>query len=144
MDGLHVQIALAKGQFSNSILRRAKEIGLLPGQPHILEYLLTNNGSTQKDVCEAWDLDRSTVSGLAERMERDGLIRVEKDPDDRRKKRLFLTPKGKERAGAMDQFMKQLDRKAFDGIGPEEQAEFLDLLTRVYQNLKGGTKDGGK
>ncbi len=142
MEGLHVQIALTKGQFSNKILKKAKEIGLLPGQPHILEYLCTNDGCTQRDVCEAWDLDRSTVSGLVERMERDGLIRVERDLSDRRKKRLFLTKKGGALEEKMNRYMKQLDLTAFKGMSKEEQRQFLEMLLKIYQNLQGVEENG--
>ncbi|MCD7735375.1 MAG: MarR family winged helix-turn-helix transcriptional regulator, partial [Lachnospiraceae bacterium] len=139
---LHVRIALTKGQFSKYILRKAKELGLLPGQPHILEYLETNDGCSQSEICEAWDLDKSTVSGLAERMERDGLIFVEKEEKDRRRKKLFLTPKGRELCGRMNQYMTQLDQMAFEGIPKEEQAQFMKTLLQIYNNLKEAEKNG--
>lgn len=142
MDSLHVRIALTKGQFSKYILRKARDCGLLRGQPHILEYLATNDGCSQTDVCEAWDLDKSTVSGLVERMERDGLIRVEREEGNRRKKNLFLTPKGSELCVKMNQYMEQLDQTAFQGISEEEQKQFMDVLSRVYQNLKGAEGNG--
>ncbi len=142
MDSLHVRIALTKGQFSKYILRKARKIGLLRGQPHILEYLATNDGCSQTEVCEAWDLDKSTVSGLIERMERDGLIRVERKEDDRRKKKLFLTSKGTELGKKMDVYMKQLDELAFAGISEEEQEQFMSVLSRIYQNLKGVEENG--
>ncbi|MCD8104586.1 MAG: MarR family transcriptional regulator [Lachnospiraceae bacterium] len=142
MDSLHVRIALTKGQFSKYILRKARKIDLLRGQPHILEYLATNDGCSQSEVCEAWDLDKSTVSGLVERMERDGLIFVEREEGDRRRKKLFLTQKGSELGSRMDEYMKQLDTAAFAGISEEEQEQFLRVLSRIYQNLKGVEENG--
>ncbi|MCD8014884.1 MAG: MarR family transcriptional regulator [Lachnospiraceae bacterium] len=142
MDSLHVRIALIKGQFSKFILRRARQMGLLRGQPHILEYLATNDGCSQSEVCEAWDLDKSTVSGLVERMERDGLIDVRKEEGDRRKKKLYLTAKGSELGSRMDEYMKQLDEAAFAGVTEEEQEQFLHVLSRIYQNLKGVEENG--
>ncbi|MCD7746592.1 MAG: MarR family transcriptional regulator [Lachnospiraceae bacterium] len=142
MDGLHVRIALTKGQFSKYILHKAREAGLLRGQPHILEYLATNDGCSQTEICEAWDLDKSTVSGLVERMERDGLIRVEREEDDRRRKKLFLTSKGARLGKQMDEYMKQLDTTAFEGISEEEQEQFMRVLSRIYQNLKGVEENG--
>ncbi|MCC8065499.1 MAG: MarR family winged helix-turn-helix transcriptional regulator [Clostridiales bacterium] len=142
MDGLHIRIALTKGQFSKYILRKAKELGLLPGQPHILEYLRTNDGCTQSEVCEAWDLDKSTVSGLVERMERDGLIYIGREELDRRKKKLFLTERGNRMSDAIDHYMEEMDRRAFEGISEEEQEQFMKLLARIYTNLKGAEENG--
>lgn len=136
MNSVHVRIALAKGQFSKCILRKAKELGLLPGQPHILEYLETNDGCSQSDICDAWDLDKSTVSGLVERMERDGLIRIEKKTGDRRKNIIWLTPKGSELWSIMKTYMEQLDQTALEGIPKEEQQIFRTVLEQIYQNLK--------
>lgn len=144
MDGLHIRIALTKGQFSKYILRKAKELGLLQGQPHILEYLRTNNGCSQTDVCDAWDLDKSTVSGLVERMERDGLIYIEKEEKDRRKKKLYLTPRGAQMSEEIDRYMGEMDRLAFAGISEEEQEQFMDVLAHIYGNLKGAEENGTK
>lgn len=142
MDGLHIRIALTKGRFSNYILKKAQEIGLLPGQPRILEYLSTDDGCSQTAICEAWELDKSTVTGLAKRMERDGLIHIEQTDNDKRKKKLYLTPKGSELSSKMQNYVEWLDKMAFSGFSEEEQKQFMELLERMYQNLKEVDENG--
>ncbi|MCC8104313.1 MAG: MarR family winged helix-turn-helix transcriptional regulator, partial [Clostridiales bacterium] len=71
-----------------------------------------------------------------------GLIRVEREDDDRRKKKLFLTSKGAELGARMDDYMKQLDEMAFAGIPEEEQEQFMRTLSCIYQNLKGVEENG--
>ncbi|MCD7755521.1 MAG: MarR family winged helix-turn-helix transcriptional regulator [Firmicutes bacterium] len=136
MQGVHFHISLVKGRFTNYILRKAQAVGLSSGQPRVLEYLAVDNGCSQSAICEAWELDRSTVAGLVKRMERDGLVRCEPAPGDKRKKRLWLTPKGTRMWSEMAGAIERMDAAAFAGFTQEEQQQFLDMLSRMYENLK--------
>ncbi|MCD8223346.1 MAG: MarR family winged helix-turn-helix transcriptional regulator [Clostridiales bacterium] len=142
MQGVHYRINLIKGRFASYILKRAQEAGLSPGQPRVLEYLATDDGCAQSAICEAWELDRSTVAGLVKRMERDGLIRTEQAHKDKRKKRLWLTPKGSRLWSEMTVYIERMDETAFHGFSPAEKEQFMKLLDRMYENLKHLNEDG--
>ncbi len=136
MNEVHHRVSLVKGRFTNFILKKAQEVGLCSGQPRILEYLATDDGCTQSAVCSAWELDRSTVAGLVKRMERDDLVRCEPSPTDKRKKKLWLTRKGREMWSQMEGSIKEMDEVAFRGFSEKEQEQFMSLLDRIYENLK--------
>jgi len=69
------------------------------GQPRV-----GKSGSAEKDICggprtpaelaEAAGVTRATMTGLVDTLERDGLVRREPDPDDRRMMSVRLTGKG--------------------------------------------------
>ncbi len=136
MDGVHYYINLVKGCFSNYVLKKAQNVGLCSGQPRVLEYLITNDGCSQRDICNAWELDRSTVAGLVKRMERDGLLRTTAGEKDKRMKRVWLTQKGRDLWLEMSPAIQHMNEVAFDGFSKEEQEVFMDMLVRMHENLK--------
>jgi len=80
-------------------------------------------------------VDGATITHHVDRAEKLGLVRREVDPDDRRVKRLRLTPKG-------ERLQKQLwiEARAFEarvlaGISDQEQARLRRILAKVRANL---------
>ena len=136
MNSLHVKMNVSQGQFSRHVHGNAKTLGLLPGQPKILEYVEKHQGCQQSEICEAWDLDKSTVSGLLNRMERDDLLRITKSTEDTRKKEIRLSDKGMERWSKMKQYIEAMERTALKDVNQEEFDIFISVLDRIYHNLK--------
>ena len=132
---LHVSMAVGQGQINKLIQQKNKRAGLLPGQSKVLEYISENDGCSQKDICDAWNLDRSTVSGLITRMKRDGLISIHEAEHDRRKKVISLTESGMDKWKIMRSFIGDIDKRAFAGISAKEQAELFDTLDRIHENI---------
>ena len=65
-------------------------------QSWVLFYLSTHNGSSLKDIAAAVQLDSPVVTGLIDRLEKEGLVVREEDPEDRRSLKICLTPRGRE------------------------------------------------
>jgi DNA-binding MarR family transcriptional regulator len=51
--------------------------------------------ASQRELCDAVDLDRSTIADLVSRMERRGLVERRRDPDDARRKTVTLAEPGR-------------------------------------------------
>ena len=135
---LHIQMCLTQGRFSQQVRRAANGVDLLPGQPKVLEYLYDHDGCTQADIGEAWNLDKSTVSGLVDRLARDGLVQCGKDGQDKRRKVIVLTPKGRALWQPRRERLSALDEAAWRGVPQAERAAFLATLARIRRNLEEG------
>ncbi|MDI9466589.1 MAG: MarR family winged helix-turn-helix transcriptional regulator [Syntrophomonadaceae bacterium] len=70
--------------------------GITIVQSWVLFYLSTHNGSSLKDIAAAVQLDSPVVTGLIDRLEKEGLVVREEDPEDRRSLKICLTPRGRE------------------------------------------------
>lgn len=134
-DELHVRLAVGQTQMNKIIQSKAKEIGLLPGQTKVLEYVSDHSGCSQKDICKGWALDKSTVSGILSRMKRDGLLQSEADYDDNRINHIYLTERGREKYDIMHKFIQELDTSALKGISQEKQKIFYGIVNQIYENL---------
>src|SRR5690606_5627308 len=73
--------------------RQAIDLGLTRSQWQVLAYLLREDGQQQKQLADQMDLTAITLTGLLDRLERDGWVERRNDPSDRRAKRVYLTDK---------------------------------------------------
>ena len=118
------------------ITKRTQELGLFPGQPKILEYLLEHEGCIARDICEDCVLDKSTMTSLLTRMERQGLVAREESSADRRATFLHLTEQGRDMALAVKTIFRAADDQALQGVPEEERQTLIRLLHTVISNLE--------
>ncbi|MBQ2927749.1 MAG: MarR family transcriptional regulator [Oscillospiraceae bacterium] len=111
---------------------------LTAAQGHIMGYLAhQEQPPCPRDVEKEFHLSHPTVSGLLSRLEQKGFIELRTDPDDRRCKRIYILPKGKECHDLMHQTILSNERRIVEGFSPEEQELFGALLQRAIQNMGG-------
>lgn len=68
---------------------------LTPQQFGLLGFLWQEDGLSQAELSTRSQIDRTTMGGLIDRLEKEGLVKRLADPDDRRAYRICLTGKGK-------------------------------------------------
>ena len=79
-------------------------------------------------------LEPSTMTGLLDRMERDGMVMRAPDPDDRRAQRIRLTEKGR---NLHDPIMHAVDStfsRVFSGVEEENLSQLKNTLRLVLSN----------
>jgi MarR family transcriptional regulator, transcriptional regulator for hemolysin len=81
-------------------------------------------------------VDGATITYHVDRAEKLGLVRREIDPDDRRVKRLRLTPKGERLAKHLWAEAKTFEAQVLSGISDQEQARLRRTLAKVRANLE--------
>lgn len=106
--------------------------GLKTTQRAILAQIARSGPTSVGVLAEALVMDAGALAHTLKPLERDGLVTIGIDPDDRRSKRIALTPLGHERLSVSDAFW----RRAQDGFEaalgqlPSEQLrEAMRLLT---------------
>ena len=111
------------------------ELGISITQLGALMLIYEQQGCLLKDMASALNLNNSALTGLANRMEANGLICREPCPDDGRASRLFLTPLGQEKVKAVKPLIKTLTREMTAGFTDEEMAvvfRFLNHLLHAF------------
>ncbi len=77
------------------LLAIAQEFGLAPQQAFALQRLQPDEPMKLSDLATALHCDNSSVTGIADRLEKAGLAERQAHPTDRRVKTLALTERGK-------------------------------------------------
>lgn len=90
-----------------------------------------------KDIEEEFRLTHPTVSGILTRLEKKDFIELRPDDQDRRSKRIYLRPRGRECMENMHQVIQNNETRLVAGFTEEEQALFADFLKRAITNMGG-------
>lgn len=115
--------------------KAASELGLYFGQPGILEYILMNNGCTQKELAEHLHVSPASVATTLKRMEKSGFILRAEDKDDTRKKRLTATEKGSDALRSFRKVCEETDGQLFKNFSEEEKEQLMGYLKRLNSNI---------
>lgn len=128
-------ISLAARGFARLSESRLKPLGFGVGQLPVLVALQNGNASTQRDLARFARVEQPPMAQMLTRMERDGLIQRTRDPADGRSSRIVLTMAAKERMPEAIATLFQGNSEALTGFTDTEAVQFVDLLTRLIENL---------
>lgn len=134
---IHHAMVLASKAQKNVTRPALYEIGLSPGQPKVLTFLLNHDGCMQKDIAAAFDTEPATISQILSKMEQGGLIRRTNFAERKRADSVFITEKGREACGRWMEVCTEVDGISLRGFSEREQQQFYDFLCRMYHNLTG-------
>ena len=75
------------------------------------------------------------MTGLLDRLERDGWVVRKPDPEDRRAKRVYLTDKIDPVMADIKAIVKEVRATALHGLSAQERDQLISLMLRIRQNL---------
>ena len=99
----------------------------------ILVALARTPGVDQRTLGETVSLDRSTTADIIERLMKRGFLERARDPKDRRRNLLQLTPMGIELLNTLGPRSEAMNEHLISVLSPTDQAEFIRLL-RLFVN----------
>ena len=131
MESLHYLLMKSHALVSRRVLAQAAQMGLTPGQPKVLDFLLLHEEADQKTIAAYCEIQQATVGSILLRMEQAGLILRRRREGNRRSLYVSLTQKGQEAAVTMADIFRAAEEEAVRGFSPEERESLLCLLCRV-------------
>lgn len=108
---------------------------LSPMDARVLGYFGRRPGSTLKDLAEHSGRDKAQLARLIKGLRESGWLRAQTDPEDRRNQRLWLTEAGEALHQRMTVAMREVSRRAVQGLTVEQHRVLVELLGRVRDNL---------
>ena len=123
------------GRISRKMMRVTREklipYGLTSAQFFLLTALYEEDGLPISVLAQKVALDKATLTGLIDRLERDDLIRRISDPDDRRAIRIFLTPKSERLRTELTELYHENNRLFLSLLTSEEKEVFEHIVTKI-------------
>lgn len=113
-----------------------RPLGIVPGQFPILLELWRRDGQNQKMLVEAIDVEQATLANTLARMERDGLIRREPDPNDQRSRLIRLTARAKRLEREATEAADAVNERALRKLPAGQRQAFLATMRAMIANLK--------
>jgi MarR family transcriptional regulator for hemolysin len=117
--------------------QRARDLGMTRAQWAVLARVERSQGLKQCELADTLDLQPITLTRLIDRLCDGGLIERRSDPDDRRAKRLYLTPAARPVLDGLTRLGQDLMATVLAGIEPAAVEQLLAHLLTLKTNLRG-------
>ena len=128
---------LAARLFARAIERRLAPLGLNPAHMPVL-LGLEAGPQPQKILAGRARVRQPTMTATLNRMEKDGLVERLPNPEDGRSSLVALTPKAREKLGAVASAGQDVNLMALKSLSRAERAQYFALLGKVIANLDAG------
>lgn len=125
-----VQIAAYKDFEEN-----ARRFGQAPRYYGLLGMIEANPGLSQTQLAGYLHLVRASIVPILDKLSADGLVERRLDPNDKRVRRLWLTPNGRKLMSKLSVVAQQHETRMFAGFSKGEKQALLQLLKRANANL---------
>jgi MarR family transcriptional regulator for hemolysin len=116
--------------------QRARDLGMTRAQWAVLARIESSEGLKQVELAETLDLQPITLTRLIDRLCDSGLIERRSDPDDRRAKRLYLTPAARPVLDGLARIGKDMMTTVLVGLEPAAIELLLAQLLTLKANLR--------
>ena len=127
---LQVTSALKKGFVAAGVQK------VRPAYLGVLMSLWRKDGLKVVELGRKAGLEPSTMTGLIDRMERDGLVARSVDPKDRRAQQIRLTALGKDVEAPVQAVVEGVISNVFTGISEKDLDQTKKLLRQVLSNVQ--------
>lgn len=114
----------------------AKRFGLTGPQLTVIKILDQIGDLSLSSLSGRIKANNSTVTGIIDRMEREGLVRRERSQTDRRMVLIRLTDKGRALAGQIEVQPMEIFRQAVAALPKSEMQTLFSILDRVQRTVR--------
>lgn len=121
--------------------RRLAPFGLSSGFLPVLTALMPGERLSQKVLTERAGIEQPTMAATLGRMERDGVIEREPDPDDRRSVLFRLTPQAMTQVAAISAAIVSVSEDALARVDAADRTRLRRILQEVIASVEGALGD---
>jgi DNA-binding MarR family transcriptional regulator len=114
----------------------AKRADLTGPQLTVVKLLEQVGDLSLSELSDKIRAQNSTVTGIIDRMEREGLVTRERSKEDRRVVHIRLTPKGQTLAGEIPVEPMEIFKGALESLSGQEMRDLMRIMTKVAKRVK--------
>ena len=114
----------------------AKRVDLTGPQLTVVKLLQTVGDLSLSELSDKIRAQNSTVTGIIDRMEREGLVVRERSKEDRRVVHIKLTAKGKALADDIPVEPMEIFKGALESLSAQEMRDLMRIMTKVAKRVK--------
>lgn len=108
-----------------------EEIGANPYHHAVLVALAEDSHETQGALADALGYDRGQMVGILDELEEQGLVLRRRDPDDRRRQLVSITPEGRRMLTRVRALSRKLEDELLAPLSESERARLHELLLKL-------------
>jgi DNA-binding MarR family transcriptional regulator len=135
VTGAGVLLALLGRAASERLRKSLSASGLRPRQFQALGLLRDGGSRGQQALGEAMGVDPSILVTLLNPLEEEGLLTRRRDPADRRRHIVAITPEGEMRLREAEHAHDAAEDELLSALDPDQRAELRELLLELERSL---------
>ncbi|MCK1511182.1 MarR family transcriptional regulator [Bradyrhizobium sp. 190] len=135
--------ALRRGSAQGTIFGQtvANTVGISGSDLECLDFLNLEGRVTAGRLAEVTGLTTGAITGVVDRLEKAGMVRRERDPDDRRKVFIATIPENVVRVGRFYEHMQRGMVKLWETYSDAELRLLVGFATKGYETLLAATEE---
>ena len=126
----------ASSLFGQYIARELEKIGMRSSYRHLMKPLMENDSLTQLELVKLTGLKAPTISITLRNMERDGIVRREKNDSDRRETHVFITDTGRQMHKKLLLALEEAERIMVKDLSDKELDAARKAVDKMCANLR--------
>jgi DNA-binding MarR family transcriptional regulator len=108
-------------------------VRLTPALFALLSVVGARDGAIQQELGAALGIDRTTMVALVDQLENAGLATRRPSPNDRRARKITITPKGRRALTRAKALLRQTEDEVLTGLDADERRALVALLRRALE-----------
>jgi len=121
---------------SRSFNRRVKEMGLTRSQWMVLYWLYSDGVQSQTELAEKLSIAKQPLGKVIDRLEQDGWLVRNQNPEDKRQKLVSVTNKIQPFIKPLSEVVDGIDKLALISLPPNDQISLMEDLLQIRTHLK--------
>lgn len=134
-NSLPTLIGKASRLMSNQITKNLADYHVTAEQWAILDSLWKEDGQTQQQLANQTNKNKASITHLIDNLEKRKLVKRVTHEQDRRNKKVCLTPEGAELKGPLAKTVKQTIKQLTKGLDKKDIKGCRKTLKKLVQNL---------
>ena len=114
-----------------NFIAQLEPLGFHPREFGLMTVLAKRPGITQQDLAALARVDPSSMVAILDDLEKRGIAERRVDPEDRRRRSVHLTPKGKEQMQVLQREARKAAKAFLEPLSEEERAALNALLRKL-------------
>ena len=115
--------------------QKLKPFSISHGQISLFITIYKQAGISQSELCNIFNLDKAGVTRSIKKMVQAGLVEKRSDPQDKRRKELYLTDKGEEFVPQLSSVLQDVEKRVRKNLSQEEIDNCLQTMKKICVNL---------
>lgn len=126
--------------FGAYVCQELERIGMRYSYRHVMKPLMENDSLTQLELVKITNLKAPTISITLRNMEREGIVRREKNDNDRRETHVFITDKGRKMYAKVLTTLDKAEKIMLRDVDDKELNTMRTILDKMCGNLRNEIK----
>lgn len=132
-DCICFQLGRSLRQVTKAYRNEIAEYNLTHGQFFLIVAIMEDEGLLPSELAEKTAQDRAAITGVLDRLEKEGWLERRHDPKDRRSLKIYLTPQAKNHQQAILNLFEKINHRYLNRFSKDEWTKMQNFLNRLEQ-----------